>query len=90
MIHQPLGGAQGQETDLEIQVNSQHGTMEDVMLFLDQYGVLTKDILSSHFFSTKIRISDFHTQLGSRLLYIAYCFFLSLYCILLQANETVF
>lgn len=27
MIHQPLGGAQGQETDLEIQVNSQSGTM---------------------------------------------------------------
>jgi ATP-dependent protease ClpP protease subunit len=37
MIHQPLGGAQGQETDLEIQVNSRCGLMPILFSFLPKY-----------------------------------------------------
>ena len=35
MIHQPLGGAQGQETDLEIQVNLWSGIMPVLFLYQD-------------------------------------------------------
>lgn len=69
MIHQPLGGAQGQETDLEIQVNLQ---FETLMLFPDQYSILTKDIIVLISQQRSI-FSDLHTQL-----YIA-CYLLSLY-----------
>jgi hypothetical protein len=41
MIHQPLGGAQGQETDLEIQVNLRSGIMP--VLFLDQDIILNNE-----------------------------------------------
>jgi hypothetical protein len=37
MIHQPLGGAQGQETDLEIQVNFRSETMSVLILY--QYNI---------------------------------------------------
>lgn len=44
MIHQPLGGAQGQETDLEIQVNLRNGIVP--ILIIDQGIVLSnEDIL---------------------------------------------
>ena len=81
MIHQPLGGAQGQETDLEIQVNLWSGIMP--VLFLYQDIILNNE--------------DIPVPISCKELFpILFLFFLPSwftpvkYCIVLQVNEALF